>query len=409
LNNTRNVSLGYMNITNPGTDGIRVTDIDGFTLNRSNISDSSGTAPADKAIDVGDFSTGTPVDGAINITNSVIGPAAGSSPHDSLAIGISSGTSTWTISGTTIQRTGNSGINLEVRGTSNVTFNVTSSTFAGANVAGGTGSPSARGIFANNLDDSILVTTIQTSTFTNNNIHIDLNNQNDTDPVGSHTFQVLNNTTMTGARSHAMNVFAAAGGFAGVFTGTIQGNTIGNASIDGSGSEIGNGIRVNMNSDVNATMLINNNTIREAPNGRGIEVIGRNGVGQLDVTITNNNVDHTNLTYPIGGGAAAFPLGAIYVNAAKGGATGIVGFRVRADIEGNTVPAAGGPLPSASEVTGTYLAVVESVGTETGGILELVDNAPASATATAELQSHNTGDAAANAGVALITGPINIP
>jgi hypothetical protein len=236
-----------------------------------------------------------------------------------------------------------------------------------------------------------------------------LNNQNDTDPVGSHTFQVLNNTTMTGARSHAMNVFAAAGGFAGVFTGTIQGNTIGNASIDGSGSEIGNGIRVNMNSDVNATMLINNNTIREAPNGRGIEVIGRNGVGQLDVTITNNNVDHTNLTYPIGGGAAAFPLGAIYVNAAKGGATGIVGFRVRADIEGNTVPAAGGPLPSASEVTGTYLAVVESVGTETGGILELVDNAPASATATAELQSHNTGDAAANAGVALITGPINIP
>jgi hypothetical protein len=164
-----------------------------------------------------------------------------------------------------------------------------------------------------------------------------------------------------------------------------------------------------MNSNVDATILINNNIIREAPNGRGIEVIGRNGVGQLDVTITNNNVDHTNLTYPIGGGAAAFPLGAIYVNAAKGGATGIVGFTVRADIEGNTVPAAGGPLPAASEVTGTYLAVVESVGSETGGILELVDNAPASATATAELQSHNTGDAAANAGVALITGPINIP
>jgi hypothetical protein len=411
LNNTDDVSLNYMNITNAGTDSIRITDINGFTLNRSNISDSAGTAPADKAIDIGDFVTGTPVSGTINITNSIIGPAAGSSPHDSIAIGISTGTSTWNVTGNTIRRTGNSGINMELRGNSIVTaFMVDNVSFAGANTAGGTGSPSARGIFANTLDDSVMTLfTIQNSSFTNNNIHIDLNQQNDTDPVGSHTFKVLNNATMTGARSHAMNIFAAAGSFGGQFTGTVQGNTIGNASIDGSGSEIGNGIRVNVNGGTDAAMLIHDNDIFETPNGRGIEVIGRNGLGTLDITITNNAVDHYNLTYPIGGGAAAFPLGAIYVNAAKGGAAGIVGFRVRSDVRLNTVPTAGGPLPAASEVTGTYLALVESVGSETGGILELVDTAPASANATAQLQSTNTGDAGANAGVSLIAGPIDVP
>jgi hypothetical protein len=207
-----------------------------------------------------------------------------------------------------------------------------------------------------------------------------------------------------------MNIFAAAGSFGGNFTGTVQGNTIGNASVDGSGSEIGNGIRVNMNGGSDAVMLLENNVIRETPNGRGIEVIGRNGLGSLDVTILNNNVDHTNLTYPIGGGAA-FPLGAIYVNAAKGGATGIVGYTVRADVRQNTVPAAGGALPQASEVTGTYLSLVESVGTETGGILELVDSpaGPGGQTPTQQLQSTNTGDAGANAGVTLIAGPISTP
>jgi uncharacterized repeat protein (TIGR01451 family) len=412
LNDTDDVQLNYLNITNSGTDSIRITDINGFTFNRSTISDSAGAAPADKAIDIGDFVTGTPVNGTINFTNSVIGPAAGSTPHDSLAIGISSGTSAWNVTGTTFRNTGNAAINMELRGSSVVTaFLVDGSTFAGGNVAGGTGSPSARGIFANTLDDSVMTLfTIQNNTFTNNNIHIDLNQQNDTDPVGSHTFVVRNNT-MTGSRSHAMNIFAAAGSFGGEFTGTINNNAIGNASVDGSGSEIGNGIRVNMNGGTDATILIDDNDIVETPNGRGIEVIGRNGLGTLDITITNNNVDHTNLTYPIGGGAAAFPLGAIFVNAAKGGATGIVGFRVRADVRGNTVPTAGGSLPAASEVTGTYLALVESVGSETGGILELVDSpaGPGGQTPTQQLQSTNTGDAGANAGVSLIAGPIDVP
>lgn len=410
LNNTDNVSLGYMNINNSGTDSIRITDINGFTLNRSNISDAAGTT-SDKAIDIGDFVTGTPVNGNINITNSVLGPAAGSSPHDILAVGISAGTSTWAITGSTFRRTGNSGINWESRGNSVATVTVTNNSFAGGNVAGGSGSPSARGIFVNTLDDSVITDfVVQNNSFTNNNIHTDMNQQNDTDPVGSHTFHISTNTPITGARSHAMNIFAAAGSFAGTFNGTVQSNPIGNAAVDGSGSEIGNGIRLNANGGTTAAMLIDANPIRETPNGRGIEVIGRNGLGTLDATITNEDVDHYNLAYPIGGGAA-FPLGAIYVNASKGGATGIVGFRVRSDVRINIVPAAGGALPAASEVTGTYLSLEESIGTNLGGILELVDNpaGPGGQTPTQQLQSTNTGDAGANAGVSLIPGPINTP
>jgi len=410
LSTAANVSLGYMNINNSGTDSIRITDINGFTLNRSNISDAAGTT-SDKAIDIGDFVTGTPVNGNINITNSVLGPAAGSSPHDILAVGISAGTSTWAITGSTFRRTGNSGINWESRGNSVATVTVTNNSFAGGNVAGGSGSPSARGIFVNTLDDSVITDfAVQNNSFTNNNIHTDMNQQNDTDPVGSHTFHISTNTPITGARSHAMNIFAAAGSFAGTFNGTVQSNPIGNAAVDGSGSEIGNGIRLNANGGTTAAMLIDANPIRETPNGRGIEVIGRNGLGTLDATITNEDVDHYNLAYPIGGGAAS-PLGAIYVNASKGGAAGIVGFRVRSDVRINIVPAAGGALPAASEVTGTYLSLEESIGTNLGGILELVDNpaGPGGQTPTQQLQSTNTGDAGANAGVSLIPGPINTP
>jgi hypothetical protein len=387
LDNVGNVSLNYMNITNPGTDGIRATTLtNGLTVNRSNISDSSGMAPADKGIDIGDFSTGTPVSGTINITNTVIGPASGSSPHDSLAIGISSGTSTWNVTNTTFRNTGNSGINMELRGSSVVTaFTVTGSTFTGAGSA-----TSARGIFVNTLDDSVMtLMTIDANTFTNNNIHIDLNQQNDTDPVGSHTFEILDNTTMTGANSHAINIFAAAGSFGGAFTGRIEGNTIGNSGVAGSGSAIGNGIRVNINGGSNATMLLDDNIIRQTPNGRGIEIIARNGTGGLDVTVTNNDVNPQ---------AVSDPLAAILVQSN----CLTVCNTVRSDVRNNTVPSA----TDVTDLLTTYIALVES----STSTLELVDTtAPITGTCASELAATNTGSTGVLGGCALITGPINTP
>jgi hypothetical protein len=384
LNSTRNVVLRQVNVTSPGTDGIRITDIDGFTLESSTISDAAG-AVTDKGIDIGDFSSGTPVDGTIAITNSVIGPAAGSSPHDSLAVGVSSGTSTWNITGTTFRNTGNSGLNMELRGTSVVTaFTVSGSAFDGAGSA-----TSARGIFVNTLDDAVMtLLTISGNTFTDNNIHIDLNQQNDTDPTGSHTFAILNNTTMTGANSHAINVFAAAGAFGGTFTGTVDGNVIGNSGVAGSGSAIGNGIRVNVNGGSDATVEVANNVIRQTPNGRGIEIIGRNGTGGLDVTVTGNDVNPQ---------APSDPLAAILVQANCVTTCNTV----RTDIRNNTVPAA-------SDVTDfltTYLQVVRS-GAST---LQMVDTtAPVSGTCDSELAATNTGSAG-SLSCTLIAGPISTP
>ena len=387
LTDTANVSLGYLNITNSGTDGISINNINGFTLNRSTISDSAGTAPADKGIDVGNFTTGTAVNGAITITNTIVGPVTGSSPHDSLAVGIGSGTSIWNVTNNTFRNTGNSGVNLQLRGSAVVnTFDIDTCTFAGAGSV-----TSARGVFANTLDDAVMtLLTIENSTFTNNNIHIDLNQQNDTDPVGSHTFAILNNGTMTGANSHAINIFSAAGSFGGAFTGTIDGNTVGNAGVTGSGSAVGNGIRVNINGGSDATIKLNGNTVRQTPNGRGIEIIGRNGTGGLDVTVTNNDINPQD--------TSGFPLAAILVQSNCLTTCNTV----RSDVRGNTVPSG----TDVADLLNTYLALIES----SSSTLELMDTtAPISGTCASELAATNNGSTGVLGGCALIAGPISTP
>ena len=56
-------------------------------------------------------------------------------------------------------------------------------------------------------------------------------------------------------------------------------------------------MRVNINGQAAASVLINGNTLRQCPNGRGIEVIGRNGTGGLDVTVTGNDVNPQDTSY----------------------------------------------------------------------------------------------------------------
>ncbi len=84
---------------------------------------------------------------------------------------------------------------------------------------------------------------------------------------------------------------------------------IGNAVVAGSGSLIGNGLRININGDKTARVLVDNNVIRQCPNGRGIEVICRNGTGGADVTVTNNNVNTNDVS--------GFPLCAILLQSTE--------------------------------------------------------------------------------------------
>ncbi|HYO90495.1 MAG TPA: Ig-like domain-containing protein, partial [Pyrinomonadaceae bacterium] len=128
--------------------------------------------------------------------------------------------------------------------------------------------------------------------------------------------------------------------------------------------------------------------------------------------MTNNTVLHTNLTYcgpgEVAPCAAASPLAAIFI---QSNCVGVCNS-LRADVRGNTVPAG-----ATSDIVGTYIAIAETSGSPNpAGIstAQLVDNSPASASATAELtESHtnpahnNTGSAGAESDVSLISGPIN--
>jgi hypothetical protein len=205
--------------------------------------------------------------------------------------------------------------------------------------------------------------------------------------------------------SHAVNLFSSAvqaPATGGTLNVRFVNNRIGVAGTSRSGSSIGNGLRVNINGGVQATALIDSNVIRETPNGRGIEIISRNGTSGLDVTLTNNQVNNDFVTTPENGG---FALASIF---AQSNCVTVCNT-LRADIRTNTVPAA---APN-GELLAAQLALIESSGNPsppgTTSTLQLVDSAPASASCTAELTSVNTGSASANAGCSLISGPIRTP
>ena len=115
-----------------------------------------------------------------------------------------------------------------------------------------------------------------------------------------------------------------------------------------------------------------------------------------DLTITNNDV------VP-GAAPSGFPLPAIMVEADNQTGADNKSPTVRADIRGNTVP-----ITPAFDLLTTQIGFYEYDAAGGHGIGQLVDTAPASANATAQLTSTNTGSASAF-GVALIPGPITTP
>jgi hypothetical protein len=302
------------------------------------------------------------------------------------------GNSTLAISGGSFSTTGASGNHgglMEIRGTAILGL----STIAGAT-------------FSNNFSIGLQVTTGDTGTISD--LTVSGNTFSDTGTGNSQeismdfaqaqnsslTVKVLNNN-IQGHNSHGMNFFSGAPPSSGTYNARIENNTIGTAATVNSGSAIGNCMRINMNGGAASRILVNNNVLRQCPNGRGIEVIGRNGTGGADVTITNNDVNPQD--------TSGFPLAAIFV---QSNCVGVCNT-VRADVRGNTVPAG-----TAFDILPTFITLAETSGAPSPpgtSTLELVDTAPASASCTAQLTSTNTGSASANAGCALIAGPINTP
>jgi hypothetical protein len=372
LTSTSGVSLSFMNIQNGGEDGIDGAAVNGFSLTSSSVTN-NGNAANEEGISLANVS------GAVSLASVTVT----SSAYNNLRIDNTLGTiSALSITNSSFDNndagTGNHGALIEIRGTSQLTTaTVSGSSFSGNEVMGiqvATGDTATVSAF-----------TFSGNTVTNNELGIDFSKAQ----TSNLTFSILNNTGMTGNNSHGINLFTAVGaGTTGVFRGRIENNTIGNSAVAGSGSAIGNCIRVNINGDALASVLINGNTLRQCPNGRGIEVIGRNGTGGLDVTVTNNDVNPQD--------TSGFPLAAILVQSN----CATVCNTVRSDVRGNSVPAG-----ATTDLLPTFVALVET----STSVLQLVDTPPASASCTDQLTSNNTGSASASAGCALIAGPITTP
>ena len=380
LTSTRNISLTRMLIQNAATgfDEVSVNSINGLTIDHSDITDSAGSA-GDRGIEIGDFSTGTAVNGTITVSNSTIGPTA----HDNIGIGIGSGTSTWSFTNDVL--TGSvldSGMNFEVRAATVTSFLMDNCVVQNQFADGMQLNP------ASGVNATITSATIQNSTFVTNNIHIDLNH----DGTSNVTYKVLNNTFRT-STAQAVNFFtSASAGTGGTANGRFVNNRIGTVGSSLSGG--GAGIRINVNGGADTTVLLDSNVIRQEPNGRGIEIISRNGTGGTDATVTNNDVD-TNFVATMANGG--FSLSNIFLQSNCLATCNTL----RSNVTGNTVPAV---APTGELVAGQIVLIKTGASTN-----QLVDNAPASPDAASELASHNTGSTATSGSPTLIAGPINTP
>jgi hypothetical protein len=418
LTSTRAISLDQMQISGSGNDGISgQSTFGGFSLTRSMILN-NGNADEEHGVDLSN------VTGTLTVSDTTI---RGSFEHnfklnnqvgtvDSLVIKNSTFDHTAVQSGAA----GGNGVLITIGG---------SAVLVDGTISGST--------FRNNFSNGILVNSentarigddnavagstngfvVASNTFDDNNIAIQFGQFHTSDlTVDIQNNMIINDnrtaSVAVGGTSHAIVVGSSAiAGAGSTLNARIDSNTIGHAGIAGSGSTIGSGIRVIVQGLTDGTIVLNNNTIRQAPNGYGIEAtfLGpQDDLGTVpvsDITVTNNNVDHTNYSYKPG--TSDFPLPAIYIAADNQGSTSSAAgaSNVRADVRGNTVPTALPPVGFISGFTNNWLEIYEYEGTAAGNI-SLLDTAPANATATQQLQSTNTGRSGANANVGLFTGTI---
>jgi hypothetical protein len=394
LNSTTGTSLTRMHIQNSNEDGIEGSSVTGLDL-----TDSVITANGDDSEDVGiglDNLWGTSAWSSVSVTDSELANVMIDNTSGTLDSFTVSGASQFDSLGTAL---GESSVLIVMRDSAVMTSgSIDGATFADNHPARGiTVQAQGSGRIGDAATNSF---TLQKSTFTNNGLHASFEQSDAADL----TFRMLDNDTagapmtMPGtsvATSHAVNVVSSPTSTGGAIRGRISGNHIGDGALAGSGSAVGNGIRALIQGRTLATLLLDSNVIRQTPQARGIDVrvagpTDGSAGGTSDVTVTNNDVNPQDAT--------GFPASAIHVAAGSpGGGT----VTLRTDIRGNIVPAG-----VAVDSLPTFIALDE-VAAAAG--CELVDTAPSSADASAQLTSTNTGSASAAAGCALIGGPIGTP
>lgn len=314
LNNTSNVILRRMTINGTNENfGIRGNQINGFTLEYSTITGTVGDAIDEGAVFFGcaPADTGCGASGINGLTGSatINSSIMGNGSEDNLRVNNISGTlnrltvssSTLGLNGTT---TGNDSLSFTAWNTGtvmNITVNAT--TFAGA-----------RG---DTFDAIAQVGTTMDVVFTSNTSH-------NTHPNivsagggviihggGTVTFNVASNS-IRGARGRALNISKAAN--AGVFSGTLNGNTIGTAGTANSGSLEADGIYVDGGGNGSMTVAVTNNQVFQY-NESGIHILSNNqagaaGNGTLHATVTGNTTSNP--------GSSGFPFAGLFVDIGTG-------------------------------------------------------------------------------------------
>jgi len=295
LNNVANLRLKYMNISGNNHSGIYGTTVNGFQLDRCNITGNGNTTtsnPDELGVDLYEL-TGSATNGP-NPT-SIVNTTISNNWEFELHVVNTTGTLTdFQINNCRIASDGASAVHGDLvsflgQGSSNMKLNVSGGSFVGAAPA------TADAIFGNAGGPSMTVI-VSGAAFTNNNVGVNVS----TDPVSTLlTFNITNNT-FTGGRAQAINQFNNGNPpFARTVNGRIQNNMIGTLGVAGSGSSVGRGIDVGNEGSVNVNLLISGNIIQEVTSFEGIGVnVGLAGLatggGTNNLTITGNTIRNIN-------------------------------------------------------------------------------------------------------------------
>jgi hypothetical protein len=280
LNNVPTVSIDNINVSGTtAQQGINGLSVSNFSLTNSNLAD-CGDEVEEGCIKMREL-TGTcsitgsdlsfPGADVVEIVNTV-GPA--------LTLNVSNST----LRDSQSSASGNTGLQVRSQGTASMVVNVTNSSFLRIRTHG----INAQAINSASNDVDVTNSTFDPGTGTMIGMSMEADN------TATMVFNIQNNPTIYSRNGPAVNVF-------GDTSATINGRINDNPDVQvktNVGSNVGSGIRVNVNKDATARVEIKNNTVNVGSDDAGIDLSGIGKVtanpggatNTLNATVTGNNV-----------------------------------------------------------------------------------------------------------------------
>ncbi|HSU16257.1 beta strand repeat-containing protein [Longimicrobium sp.] len=298
LNDTRNVTLSWMQINDASNFAIRGVDVQGFTLANSVINGVSGSnAVLHEAAVAFDGLTGSA---------SVTGTSVAGGVEDNFRVTNTSGvlnriTFTNATFGGNAAATGRDGLSINASGGAVVNVTVQNSAFTSSRA------DHFRLTLAGGGSDLVFTSNTLGNAHPNplsGGVAVDVSGAG----AGTGLTYYINGNSIRDASGTAISVSKGVG--APTFTGTVSGNTIGLAAVANSGSAQGSGIDVRSLDGGTHTVLITGNQVRQY-NNFGISLTAGNasvgGSGTLNATVTGNTVANP--------GTSGFPMNGVMLNA----------------------------------------------------------------------------------------------